>query len=236
MSKLRVSQEGSAFDLPSEELEASGERVFSMADKENLHLDNLLESMNRNPQMVDEDVTVFTNKLDSLILSFRTESLKEFIKMKRNILTEQAQRIDAARKNCDALLSSKQDELEKTKDDLATTAAQSKRSSLQIEKLTAHLKKYNKRAVVHYHKALTGWKTLVQKKKRNRQLVGIGLSQCNKMLKSTVLIGWRRQHESAKSKKSKEQTERKLKVCYCCKELGGDREIGCGVCKGDRSA
>lgn len=212
MNKLRVSQEVLTL-TPSEELEASSERVFSAANKENLHLENLLEGMSQNPQMVDEDVTVFTNKLDSLILSFRTESLKEFIKMKRNILVEQAQRIDAARKNCDALLSSKQDELERTKDDLATTAAQSKRSSLQVEKLTSHLKKYNKQAVVRYHKALTGWKMLVQKKKRNRQLVGIGLGQCNKALKSAVLGGWRRRLESAKSKKSKEQAERKLKVC-----------------------
>jgi hypothetical protein len=162
--------------------------------------------------MVDEDVTAFTNKLGSLISSFHTESLNEFIKMKRNILVEQAQRIETARKNCDALLSSKQDELERVKDELEITSIQSKRSTAQIERLCSHLKKFNKRSVVQYHKALTGWKELISKKKRYKQVINIGLWQYNKVLKGTALSRWKRLYETDKKKKYKAETDRKLKV------------------------
>jgi len=229
MSRSKANQEEFLLNQATEE----PTKTFDITDKENLHIGNLLE-VGHSLQMVDEDVTVFTNKLDSLITSFRTESLKEFIKMKRNILVEQAQRIDTARKNCDALLSSKQDELERVKDELTITSTQSKRSTLQIERLCSHFKKFNKRAVVQYHKAFIGWKEIVNKKKRYRQIINIGLWQYNKVLKATAVSGWKRLYEADKKKKYKAETEKKLKVLLFSQPLDGDREVDTAIWERNR--
>jgi hypothetical protein len=43
---------------------------------------------NHHPQVIDQDVEDFTIKLDTMIGSFRNESIKEFLTMKRSILHE----------------------------------------------------------------------------------------------------------------------------------------------------
>lgn len=70
------------------------------------------------PQVIDQDVENFTTRLDTLIGQFRNESLKEFLAVKRSILHEQITTIDTEKKRCNALLSTKQDELEHLKEEL----------------------------------------------------------------------------------------------------------------------
>jgi hypothetical protein len=66
--------------------------------------------------VIDQDVEEFTLKLDSMIASFRNQSVKEFLGMKRAILHEQITTIEAEKKRCNALLSAKQDEIEHLKE------------------------------------------------------------------------------------------------------------------------
>jgi hypothetical protein len=54
---------------------------------------------------MDEDVETFKSNLETSIMKFKTEAFNDFMKIKRNVLTEQANTIDAERKKYNALLS-----------------------------------------------------------------------------------------------------------------------------------
>jgi len=57
--------------------------------------------------MVDEDVEQYQRALDSMIVNFRAETMGEFIRMKKQVLHDQATTVEAERKRCNALLSVK---------------------------------------------------------------------------------------------------------------------------------
>eukprot|EP00826_Nyctotherus_ovalis_P056043 TRINITY_DN7500_c0_g1_i6.p1 TRINITY_DN7500_c0_g1~~TRINITY_DN7500_c0_g1_i6.p1 ORF type:complete len:293 (-),score=69.32 TRINITY_DN7500_c0_g1_i6:851-1618(-) len=214
-----------------EEMRKSGSRkVLSVIDKENLEnpmVDNSPvlkkskevltteeEAVNHHPQMIDEDVETFTNRLDTLIMTFRTESLKEFRRIKRNVLAEQAQRIDSEKTRCSALLTTKQDELERTKDALVTASAQARRSAAQIERFGAHLRKFNKKATVRLHKMLAALREAVRRKRRNRRIVEMRLVQHNRVVKLTAFGGLKRNYAEYKRRKNREQEEQRVKVVW----------------------
>ena len=69
------------------------------------------------PQVIDQDVENFTSRLDSLLTQFRNESVNVFLTFKRSILHEQINTIDSEKKRCNALLSTKQDEIEHLKEE-----------------------------------------------------------------------------------------------------------------------
>lgn len=69
---------------------------------------------------VDEDVEAFQRNLDSLIVHFRGETMSQFMKTKKQVLTDQAQTIDAERRRCNTLLGVKQNEIEQLKESLAS--------------------------------------------------------------------------------------------------------------------
>ena len=164
------------------------------------------------PQMIDEDVETFTHKLDTLILTFRTDSLKEFMRIKRNVLTEQSQKIEAEKNRCAALLSSKQDELERTKDELVLASGQAKRATTQVERLAAYLKKYNRHRVVFFYKVFAGWRDILQQKKQHKRTMEMRLSHHKKQVKAMAFGGWKRDYTIYKKKKNKEQEEQRIKV------------------------
>ena len=72
-------------------------------------------------QIIDEDVENFKRRLDIMIKNFRTDTLKDFMSIKRNLLIEQKSIIESERQKCDALLSTKSDLIEHLKDDLTKT-------------------------------------------------------------------------------------------------------------------
>ena len=129
------------------------------------------DTCSHHPQMIDEDVETFTHKLDSLILTFRTDSLKEFMRIKRNVLSEQASKIEAEKNRCSALLSAKQDELERLKDDLVVATTQAKRGTTQVERLAGFSLKYNRHSQVFLFKFFAGWKSIAQMRKRKHKVI-----------------------------------------------------------------
>jgi ATP-dependent Zn protease len=79
------------------------------------------------------DSANFTNKLDQLILGFRTETMQEFIKTKGRLNSQKEQAIDAERRRCNTLLNAKQNEIEQLKEQLAQKSKMSDEYSLRCE-------------------------------------------------------------------------------------------------------
>ena len=52
----------------------------------------------------DEDVESFQRKLDTLLVNFRSETLSEFMRTKKQVLQDQSQVIDAERRRCNTLI------------------------------------------------------------------------------------------------------------------------------------
>jgi hypothetical protein len=70
-------------------------------------------------QIIDEDVENFKRRLDIMIKNFRTDTLKDFMGIKRHLLLEQKSIIDSERQKCEALLAAKTDQIEHLKENLS---------------------------------------------------------------------------------------------------------------------
>ncbi len=72
-------------------------------------------------QIIDEDVENFKRKIDILVKNFKTDSLKDFMSIKRHLLIEQKNAIELEKQKCDSLVGAKTDEIEHLKENLEKT-------------------------------------------------------------------------------------------------------------------
>mmetsp|Transcript_35036 Transcript_35036/g.36439 ORF Transcript_35036/g.36439 Transcript_35036/m.36439 type:complete len:756 (-) Transcript_35036:410-2677(-) len=72
-------------------------------------------------QIIDEDVENFKRRLDIMVKNFRTDTLNDFMSIKRNLLTEQRNSIEAEKQKCEGLISAKTNQIENLKEALAKT-------------------------------------------------------------------------------------------------------------------
>lgn len=70
-------------------------------------------------QVIDEDAEHFKAKLDNLINNFRSETLSEFMSIKRSLLEEQTDAIESETRKYSKLLENRTNELDRTKEALA---------------------------------------------------------------------------------------------------------------------
>ena len=105
-------------------------------------------------QIIDEDVENFKRRLDIMVKNFRTDTLKDFMAIKRNLLIEQKACIENEKQKCDALLSSKGDLIEHLKDDLAKTQKSLNSQIIIKEKLVEILFKKNHDKILKRYKSL----------------------------------------------------------------------------------
>ena len=120
---------------------------------------NNIENINNNNeyhhvQIIDEDVENFKRRLDIMVKNFRTDTLKDFMAIKRNLLIEQKTCIENEKQKCDALLSSKSDLIEHLKDDLAKTQKELNSQNIIKEKLVEILFKKNHDKIIKRMKSL----------------------------------------------------------------------------------
>ena len=105
-------------------------------------------------QIIDEDVENFKRRLDIMVKNFRTDTLKDFMAIKRNLLIEQKTCIENEKQKCEALLSSKGDLIEHLKDDLAKTQKTLNNQIIIKEKLVEILFKKNHDKIIKRYKSL----------------------------------------------------------------------------------
>lgn len=165
------------------------------------------------PQLIDEDVETFKTKLDATILNFKNEAMKDFMGIKRNILQEQSNTIGNERNKYNALLSSKQNEIENLKEQLA--AANKLNQDLQSKCLklaegAGENKELSKLRVVQ-HKAFLALKNYAGFKKHSKNVLEAKNRDNKLKMKRMVFQGWGKHWKEWKIKKSKEDFEFKLK-------------------------
>ena len=131
---------------------------FSNENDLNDNNDNELNDNNENAyhhiQIIDEDVENFKRRLDIMVKNFRTDTLKDFMAIKRNLLIEQKACIENEKQKCDALLSSKGDLIEHLKDDLAKPQKSLNNQIIIKEKLVEILYKKNHDKILKRYKSL----------------------------------------------------------------------------------
>jgi hypothetical protein len=108
------------------------DKICTKEEQENFH----------HPQIIDEDVENFKRRLDITLKNFRTDTLKDFMSIKRHLLVEQKSIVDSERQKCEALLSSKIDQIENLKESLAKTKQSLTKETEIKEKLSLHLFKF----------------------------------------------------------------------------------------------
>ena len=136
--------------------------------EEEINLTNENESLNNNNeindnekekgyhhvQIIDEDVENFKRRLDIMVKNFRTDTLKDFMAIKRNLLIEQKTCIENEKQKCEALLSSKGDLIEHLKDDLAKNQKALNSQIIIKEKLVEILYRKNHDKILKRYKSL----------------------------------------------------------------------------------
>ena len=151
--------EGNKFGKEIEEIKNADE-FLNKEINDNLK-ENLINDENNNSdnayhhiQIIDEDVENFKRRLDIMVNNFRTDTLKDFMAIKRNLLIEQKTCIENEKQKCDALLSSKSDLIEHLKDDLAKTQKDLNNQIIIKEKLVEILFKKNHDKIIKNLKSL----------------------------------------------------------------------------------
>ena len=116
--------------------------------------DNDNDNAYHHVQIIDEDVENFKRRLDIMVKNFRTDTLKDFMAIKRNLLIEQKTCIENEKQKCEALLSSKGDLIEHLKDDLAKAQKSLNNQIIIKEKLVEILFKKNHDKILKKQKSL----------------------------------------------------------------------------------
>jgi hypothetical protein len=120
-------------------------------------------------QVIDEDVENFTRRLDILVKNFKTDSLKDFMSIKRNLLKEQKNIIGTEKQKSDTIINNKNDEIEKLSFELNNTKNALAREISVKEKISAYL--YNYRIKIRNSKlkksGFSSLKDFLMKKKIN---------------------------------------------------------------------
>lgn len=163
------------------------------------------------PQLIDEDIENFKTKLEQSILNFKNEALKDFMGIKRNVLQEQANTIDNERNKYNALLSSKQNEIETLKEELAKTNKENEdlRIRSEILALMAGKNKQLMRLKVVQYKAFKALKGYAGFKKYSKNILEAKERENKEKMKRNVFQAWGKQWKQWKIVKSKEDFEAK---------------------------
>ena len=163
------------------------------------------------PQLIDEDIETFKNKLEASILSFKTSALKDFMSIKRNVLQEQKNTIENERNKYNALLSSKQNEIENLKEKLAISNR--KTDDLQVRsEILALMNGKNKQMVrlkLVQYKAFKGLKDYAGFRKFSRNVLEVKERQRKEKSKRDVFQAWQKRWKAWKVEKSKEDFQNK---------------------------
>ena len=133
--------------------------------------DNDNDNAYHHVQIIDEDVENFKRRLDIMVKNFRTDTLKDFMAIKRNLLIEQKTCIENEKQKCEALLSSKGDLIEHLKDDLAKAQKSLNNQIIIKEKLVEILFKKNHDKILKKQKSLAFHGVLMKyhNKKKNKK-------------------------------------------------------------------
>ena len=130
------------------------DKDLDQENNDNLNDNNDMDKAYHHVQVIDEDVENFKRRLDIMVKNFRTDTLKDFMAIKRNLLIEQKTCIENEKQKCDALLSSKSDLIEHLKDDLAKTQKSLNSQIIIKEKLVEILFKKNHDKILKNLKSL----------------------------------------------------------------------------------
>lgn len=171
------------------------------------------EQSYHHPQLIDEDVETFKAKLEASILSFKTEALKDFMSIKRNVLQEQSSTIDTERNKYNALLNSKQNEIETLKEELASANKLNDdlRIRSEILALMAGKNKSMMRLKVVQYKAFKALKDYAGFKKYSKNILQAKERENKLKMKRRVFQGWGKHWKEWKIQKDKDDFQAKLK-------------------------
>jgi hypothetical protein len=163
------------------------------------------------PQLIDEDVETFKSKLEASIVNFKNDALKDFMSIKRNVLQEQANTIDNERNKYNALLSSKQNEIENLKEALASSNKLNEdlRMRSEILALMAGKNKQMMALRVTQYKAFKALKNNVGFKKYSNNVLNAKTRENLLKSKRNVFQAWSKQWKAWKVQKSKDDFENK---------------------------
>ena len=162
---------------------------------------------NHHPQVIDSDVENFTTRLDTLICQFRNESLKEFLTVKRSILHEQISTIEAEKKRCSALVSSKQDEIQHLTEQLnRTTKAysqdESQKDSLSLMLGTVKLRHSSLKLKTQCYLSWLAYHNRRSHKKKTEKLVG---RLYRRAVFNFVFVPWKTNWKSFSARKAQKR-------------------------------
>ncbi|CDW91294.1 UNKNOWN [Stylonychia lemnae] len=164
--------------------------------------------------ITDEDVESFQKKLDTLIINFRSETMSEFMRTKKQVLQEQSQTIDAERRRCNTLLGVKQNEIEQLKENLGqkTKLCDELGIRCEIMALWAGKGKTLARMKVLQFKCFNALKQYREFKKHSKNVLKHKLEQYRENTKRKVFLGWEKQYKEWKIIKNRDDFEKAVKT------------------------
>ena len=101
------------------------------------------------PQVIDEDTEQFRNRLEHLLNGFKSDAVSEFMSMKKAMLEYQKETIKGDTQKYLTMYEEKHKELLANKDQLISLTSDVEKKTMQIELMSAHIAKLNRKIRVN---------------------------------------------------------------------------------------
>lgn len=163
-------------------------------------------------QVIDEDAEHFKTKLDNLINNFRTETMSEFMSIKRNLLEEQTEAIEGETRKYSKLLENRTNELDRTKEALAKKIKELERAEVIAHVVAdwAGIARTKRRNVLLLSKCFNGFKSYKASQDTQTQFKRMADSILNKKTIARVFGSWKTMHTETKEEKLKKEADSTL--------------------------
>jgi len=173
-----------------------------------MNFQNSLHGSEMTPQLCDPDVESFNKTLHEMVTNFESRTSREFLRIKRQVLNDQATTIENEKKRCEAMISLKSNEIENLKDQLEKTTKNYDVANQRVEIMAlwfATLKTkshYNQLTLKCFH----ALKTNQTNSKQAKTLTKIATSHCNSTLKRHTITAWLKRYKTHQHTKQQSQT------------------------------
>lgn len=162
------------------------------------------------------------------MVNFRSETISEFMKTKKQVLSDQAQTIDAERRRCNTLLGVKQSEIEQLKEGLGSKSKLCEDLNIRCEGMSfwAGKAKMMLRIKLLQHQAFYALRKYRDFKKHSKRVLEHKMRQYREKVKREVFKGWGMQYKQWKIVKNREDFDKavKLELQHICSQYNKEIE------------
>jgi len=157
-------------------------------------------------QMLDEDVNQYNKRMENMLTAFKNESVSDFISFKKQVLSDQASKIELEKSKCDQIINQKHKELLTIREENETIKAKNNTLESMNEAISMQvMKMYESKELMKVRAACFGkWLYKTRVIQSNKKILSKMQKMNSEQLKRNTFVEWKKSYIDDKKKKTME--------------------------------